>query len=492
MVITGAISFGLTPVVIRALGDFHYGMWTLAGSLVDSYGLLDTGLRVTMQRFVARLNGKGERAALNEILATVLALMTLVSLLVCGITAILAISVPRFFELSESSGSLFRWLVILFGLSMAAVLPTRALGTYLAGLQRFDLYNLGAIITMGGRAISVVIVLHLGFGVLALATVNLATAFASLVLHWRLVRWADPRVTIRWRHASWSRARSLAKFSLYTYLGTVGDHFRFFLDSIVIGRFLSISLITPFSAASRLMEYFRAGIVGFASPLMPRMSELDGNSATEELRQLYLNSTRLAALLSFLIGSLLVLNGESILRVWLGERFAHSYPLLVVMTSGYVVALAQLPSAHLMVASGRHRPLGLLTIAEGLANITLSIYWARYYGLIGVALGTAVPMLAVSLLAQPSYALRILGLSKRSYVRSALARPLVVVAIFFLTSWLAVGFAKDETLVALVFTCAWQISFFGILAYFVGLSGAERRLLRRRTSHFFHWQQASS
>jgi O-antigen/teichoic acid export membrane protein len=65
LIITGVISFALTPILIHGLGDFYFGMWILTTSILDYYGLLDLGIRTTLHRFVGRLKGMNEREALD-------------------------------------------------------------------------------------------------------------------------------------------------------------------------------------------------------------------------------------------------------------------------------------------------------------------------------------------------------------------------------------------------------------------------------------------
>ena len=71
------------------------------------------------------------------------------------------------------------------------------------------------------------------------------------------------------------------------------------------------------------------------------------------------------------------------------------------MTVGYVVNFSQSPAVVLLIAKGRHKDLGWWSLAEGLANLILSIYWATKYGVIGVAWGTVVPMVITKLVVQP-------------------------------------------------------------------------------------------
>ena len=163
------------------------------------------------------------------------------------------------------------------------------------------------------------------------------------------------------------------------------------------------------------------------------MSELEGLGKGDELQQIFLRGTRAAALLSLWIGALFLLDGQVMLRLWVGERFVASYPLLMTLTAGYVVTLAQYPSNVLICALNRHQALGWWTLAEGVINLFLSVHWARSYGLVGVAMGTTLPMVFTALILQPWYVLRLLKLPAWQYVREGLLRPLVRRGIFLLT-----------------------------------------------------------
>ena len=481
MAVTGVASFILTPILIHGLGDFQYGMWVLVMSITDSYGLLDTGMRVTMQRYVARLKGIEEREALNETFMTALAIMMAVSFGVCVLSIVLALFAPTFFHVAGTSRFLFTRLILIVGLTMAIILPTRALGTYLSGLQRFDLYNLGAIATNILRAVFLVVIIRVGYGVLGVALVGLGTAVFSLLLHWVLVRWTDRDVSFSMRNVSWRRVRELAGFSFYVYLSTTGDHLRFYTDSLVIGRVLNVALVTPFSAAGRLLDYFRAAVVGLTSPFMPRMSELDGQTKQDELRATFFEATKAATILSLFIGSIAFLDGKMLFQLWLGERFTSAYGLLMVLCAGYLVAMSQWPSVQLILAMGRHRPLGLWTLGEGVANVILSIFWARKYGLIGVALGTAVPMLVTGLLVQPWYVFRLTGISARDYFQRCMLRPILAAVLFLILLVPGLFRFKPAGLGSFAGLLIFQTVLFTVLMYFVGLHNQDRQAIRIRS-----------
>ena len=483
LIIIGVIYFVLTPVLIHSLGDFYYGMWVLAMSVLDYYGLLDLGIRTTLHRFVGRLKGMNERAALDETVATALAISIGVCFLVLGLTLALAYILPKFFVVPGAARRTFQLLVVFLGLSVGVLFPARVLGAYLCGLQRFDLYNLALISTAILRAVLIVAVLHWGFGVVHVGAVTLGIAVLTLLLNRWLVHLADPMVSLNLRRTSWARIRELSSFSFYAFLNTLGDYLRFYTDSVVIARMLSIALVTPFSVAGRLLSYFKEVVLGLAGPLMPRMSELEGQAKHSELRQLFLQGTKAVALISLSIGSLILVSGKSLLSLWLGERFVESYPLLLVLTAGYVVALGQWPSRDVLYAKGRHRPLGCWTLAEGGANLLLSVYWARKYGLFGVALGTAVPMIVVAVLVQPWYVLRLMGISLREYVQEALLRPVIATGIFLAVCAIAMRGPAHASPGGFLFSLAWQGVLLTLLAYTVGLTQSERRIALQRSKY---------
>ncbi len=256
----------------------------------------------------------------------------------------------------------------------------------------------------------IVVALRLRGGVLAVAAITLGCSLLSLLTASRLVHIADPALAFSLRAISRTRIRELLGFSGNAFLGTLGDQLRFFIDSVVIGRVLGIAYITPFVIPGRLMVLFRELGLSLASPLAGVMSEVAGRRDDDALRSSFLRATRLCLLLSLFVSLLLMVNGAALIRLWVGPGFASSYPLMLVLLSGYFLMLAQQPSVDLFLAQGRHRLRGWWNLGEGFANLALSVYWGMRYGLVGIALGTAVPMIFVQLFVQPWYAMRTIEL----------------------------------------------------------------------------------
>ncbi len=496
LVLRGVISVILTPILIHYLGDFNFGLWVLVMSVVDYAGILDLGIRPTLHRFVARLTGTGDRRGLNEVISTAIAVSTSMGCLVAVLSVVCLPVIPRFFSVHGSAAAEFRGLLLLLGLNVAVLLPGRVLGAYLCGLERFDLYNAVDVVSAVIRGALIIVILHFGAGVEGVALVSLVTSVLLLVLNLISVYHVDPEISLDPRQATWVRTRELGTYSFYLLLNTAGDYLRFYTDSIVIARLLSVALITPFNVAGRLMEYFKSIAVGLAGPLMPRMSSLEGQGKGRDLQKVFLGGTRATTLLSLLIGLLLWIDGKALLQLWVGQRFISSYSLLMVLTVGYVATIAQFPSNCLLYALNRHQLLGLWTLAEGAVNLVLSIYWARTMGLVGVALGTAVPMLFTGLILMPTYVLWVLKLPAARYAREGLLRPLGVFAFTAAVCALALHPAAMTKMLSFAFVVSGQVLLFAVATFAFGIEPSERQILteaiRLRIQMLWVWAGAAA
>src|SRR5271157_5489762 len=230
LIVNGIVTILLTRVLVHGLGNFYYGLWVLVSSVLDYYGLLDMGVRYSMQRFVARYGGANERNALNETFMTGVSMAACIATAAFILCAILLIVLPGFFGLTGESRTLFRVLLTIQTVTLALDFPSRIMGAYLCGLHRFDLYNGAGIIWGISRGIVFWAVIHLGGKVSGIAISQLIIVACMFVLYWLFVKLADPQLSLGWKHTSWARTKELIHFSVFVFVSDVGDRLRLYTD----------------------------------------------------------------------------------------------------------------------------------------------------------------------------------------------------------------------------------------------------------------------
>ena len=200
----------------------------------------------------------------------------------------------------------------------------------------------------------------------------------------------------------------------------------------------------------------------------------------EASKNLFLRATKICVLLAFAGTTVLVLHGRDILRFWIGEGFSSNYNVLLVLTIGYCVILMQSASNVFLYVRSRHRLLAAWTLAEGIANLALSIYWSRQYGILGVALGTTVPMLIVRLGIQPFYTLHVMGVTWSEYLSKSFLRPALVTAGVLAIASVTGLLRRPSNLAAFGGMMIGLGLLFAALSYRFVLDGDERDSLRHR------------
>jgi len=94
-------------------------------------------------------------------------------------------------------------------------------------------------------------------------------------------------------------------------------------------------------------------------------------------------------------------------------------------------------STVILKGSGLHKVLAISNLSMAISNLVLSVVLVRWYGLIGVAIGTLIPMVVFSMFVVFPVACRRVQLSRWSVIRQSVwpaAWPALVMAGFILTA----------------------------------------------------------
>jgi O-antigen/teichoic acid export membrane protein len=121
--------------------------------------------------------------------------------------------------------------------------------------------------------------------------------------------------------------------------------------------------------------------------------------------------------------------GKSIIELWVGKKYvAQGYPVLLILTIPYTLMLVQSASGRILFGMGKHGKLAVVTLIEGAANLVLSILLVRPFGIIGDAIGIAIPLAGTFLLFMPFHLCSRLGIRVTTYLRQAYVLPLMLCA----------------------------------------------------------------
>ena len=412
---TAIVSFFLMPFVVHSLGDRMYGIWTLVATFIGYYGLLDLGFSSAVTRYLAAGIGAGDHEDCNRVFNTSLVLFSLLAVAVLLVTAVLAAAAPVLSR-TAADADLFRKLILILGLNLAVAFPFRAIIGTLNAALRYDITAGLELLTLLIRSALIVAVLLAGHKILGMAWATLVAGIPSMLLYLRLTRRALPFLRLEKQYWGRHTAHRLFSYSAYTFIGQVADLLRFQVDNLVVAGFVSVAMVTHYSIAGTLVAYFinlMTAATGVFSSVFSRQS---GANDQEGLQRTLLFATKLSVCMSTFIAFGLIAWGKPFIARWMGTPYLDAYPPLLVLTLGAMLALWQSPSVGLLYGISRHKFFALFNSLEGVANLILSLVLVRSYGLVGVALGTFVPMAITKIFIQPAYVCRVGGIPYRKYM----------------------------------------------------------------------------
>jgi O-antigen/teichoic acid export membrane protein len=140
----------------------------------------------------------------------------------------------------------------------------------------------------------------------------------------------------------------------------------------------------------------------------------DSSERLDRLRQILLQGTRLSLATVLPITTAVVVLADPLVRAWVGARHPEllgSVPVLQILTAAVAIRVGTGTATTTLKGAGRHRMLACVNLATGVTNVILSIILVHVWGLIGVAIGTLVPIAFSALVILYPAACRRVGLS---------------------------------------------------------------------------------
>jgi len=413
----------LTPFIIGHLGENGFGIWVLVGSFLGYYGLLNLGVRAAAMRYIARYAGQGHEKALNETASTTMAMFSCTGVLAIVVSFFLAAPLASFFDVAPEHVNDFKHVIWILGLATGLSFPSNVFESIVVAHERYVAINSAKIVCTLVRVGFVVLMLLRGQGLVGVACATLIATIVAFVANFLIYRHFTPQVRLRCASAKWGVFRMLLVYGGVTTVIVIADIMRFNFGSIVVGKCVGIPEVGVYGIAAMIIRYMLRIITAGMSVLVPRFAALDGAKENAKLQSLFMRSMSVSAVLGFGAGMMAIIFGGRFIILWVGKEFTGAVPVtgaipvLWILAISYAFALSQAPGINLMYALNKHYYYAVVTILEAGANVIISILLAPKYGIIGVAFGTAIPMLTVKLFVQPIYVAHIVGISIWDYIK---------------------------------------------------------------------------
>jgi O-antigen/teichoic acid export membrane protein len=476
-VLHALILFFLTPFIVNRLGNEAFGLWHVVVTLTGYLGLLDLGTRSAIPKFIAQYRAEGDLDGLNRFAGTMLTLslgLGGIALLGAGFLA----CVPHWFvETSAALRPLLPLLILVVGVNITMTFAFITFQGVLMGYQRFELANLFGVAGLLLRTALTVGFLLNGYGVVALAIIVTGCSLATWLMNVYFAYRIEPGLLLRLM-LDRAQIRHITDFSITSFIINIADMFIFYSATLVVGKMYGTAKVALFAIAQSLVVNLREAILTIVTVLVPAASDLEAKKETGKLQTLAVLSTKAVLLMVMPVGLGVFFAGHLFILLWMGPGYSVSGDILCILVASQMLALSQQGPELILYGVNRHRALAVLLSIVAVLAVGASIVVGKAYGVVGVAIGCAIPLALGQAIFVPVFVRRYLGLPIGEYVRRAIVPVLAPSLVFAATLW-AFGTMHYPT--------GWGGFFFEIFAalaiyvpaiYFLGCTADERVRLR--------------
>jgi O-antigen/teichoic acid export membrane protein len=417
--------FILPRLIHERQGTELLGVWDLGWALKIYLDWLALGVGSAMNRYVARYRAVRDWDSLNAHFNSSLALLSgscaVGFLSLVGLWALVpAILVQSGPEVVETA----RWVVILLGIAGSLKLPGGAFNGVITGYSRFDVLNL----VRGTRDLVVLLLdvalLISGYGIVALAVMELASEIAGDFARIIAARRLCPTLRVSLRLCDRAAIREVLSFGSKTLVRGLANGGLYQVNSVLITYFLGAPALAVYSRQRALVTHVLHFINQYAQVFIPASSRLDAKGDTEALRRLLIDASKHALYVMTPLTVTLCVMGGPFVSLWMGPGY-EAPTVLAILAIGHLLSGPQFGAYSMLMGMGRHgRPAlyELLTTAGGIV-LGLTLMGVLRWGLVGAAISVGVAVALGRGAAVAWYACRLVDLSVARYVKDVALGP---------------------------------------------------------------------
>lgn len=390
----------LTPLMqdeVRGVGAVPYGVYTGIIALIGFIDLLALGVPMATVKHVAEGVATGDLARTNRAFSTSLGITLSIGVVALCVSGLLYLpfdlrlagigSVDA--ELRSTARITFAIIGLHGGLAFAMRLPYALFDAHHDFITKNFIASSGLVL----RLVMVIGLLAISPSIVMLGVTVISCTVFEFFLCCLVIRRKYPEVHLSLAHFDRRALRGIFGFSVLATMVSVGSRLAFSLDAVVIGAFLDPLDMTAYDNGNKFFEPLIGLMIGIGAVMMPTATKLAAQGKPTELVPILERWMRIGLSLQLLVCGYLIFFGPEFLGRWIAPEYETlSGPITQVLAISFIVFLpvrAVGLSALLGLGQARKPAIGLLIM--GVCNLLLSIVLVKPLGILGVALGTAVP-----------------------------------------------------------------------------------------------------
>ena len=377
------------PIVIAHLGLGGYGIWAIIMTTAAYMRFGSVGIESAFQKYVAEATGNGDFETANRLLSTGCAAMLVLSVAVLIPVAWFSTALaraagvpPEFLHAAAKSTSVLALIMVLS--NVGAVYEAIVMGGHRIDLAR----NFATFFTVA-EAMAIVILLHFGYGLFAMASVMAASEVGFVLCCYVSSKRILPQVRVSRMFLTRKVIPELVRFAGSYQLVNVLEVLYISILPVAVLRVFGADAAGIYAVATRLVMSAVMLSDAFLVPILSGGAMVYASGSQEEMRKLIAKSFKITLGLCLFPLTFIAVFGPTMVYAWTGQADRSLRTALwLICAAGFFQAFSVLGLVLYRVSGNAF----LDNIRQALRIVCLLsiVAFARHWGFYGVLAGLAV------------------------------------------------------------------------------------------------------
>lgn len=307
-----------TPFFISKLGIAQYGLWTLVSTITLGINVLNVGVGDTTIRLISQYRAGNDSVKIKEVFGFNFSLAILLCLGAFAVGGIFFASdfISIFYKTNDYrfANTILFLACITAGIKFIEI----SILSVFKAFERFDLYSKLNLLSKNSTVITAVLMVIAGKGLTAIFLSAILVSFSNVILQVIVINNFNANVFC-WPGLSLLKKNvEYISYNFWYWLQSSIALVGFLTDKLAVAWFTDMKTLGYYSVASMIGTNIHNFFLAFGGFIFPRVSyRLSHN---RDLAPLYYVSRSLIALPGWLIIGFLVLGGDFLFELWLGNE----------------------------------------------------------------------------------------------------------------------------------------------------------------------------
>ncbi len=482
-----AVGLLYTPLMLRLLGQSEYGLYQMVFSVVSYLRLLSLGFGSGYMRFYSRYKVKNDTMAIARLNGMFLLIFTVLSSVCLILGSVLIIRADLVFGSGLTSEELFKAKILMSMMVVSTAISffSGVFVSYITAHEKFVFHRLIEFVRVLLDPVLALPLLLLGFGSVGMVGVSVFLVAFSLISY-VVFCFKQLKMSFSFKKFNFKLLKELWVFTFFIFLGMIVDQINWSVDKFLLGNMVGTIATAIYSVAAQLNTLYMSLSTSVSAVFAPKVNMLVAKGDNDsELTSLFNRVGRIQFVILALVITGYVLFGKEFIYFWAGAGYDESYVVGLLLMVPATIPFIQNLGIEIQRAKNLHKVRSVIYTFIALTNVALSVFFIKYFGVVGAAVGTAVSLLVGNGLFMNLYYHKKVKLDVIDFWKQILKFTPALLLTTILGYLLNVVF-PSQTIVFFCLKVVLYTAAYCVCMWFIGVNQYEKNLIIRLLGKVFH------